>query len=101
MATPFAALTFGDVPEWMRVSSPDAVCAQTDPELWFPEQGQRSSVVAKRLCQGCPLMQACREWALARPDKAEFGVWGGLTEHERRMLRRQRSRDLAITGEAA
>ncbi|MQA06904.1 MAG: hypothetical protein GEV07_30835 [Streptosporangiales bacterium] len=69
--------------------------------MWFPEKGQRSSAVAKRLCETCPLMQVCRDWALAHPDKAEFGVWGGLTEHERRALHRQRRRDLAITREAA
>lgn len=61
-----------------------ALCAQVDPELFFPDQGSNSAA-AKRLCESCPVIEPCREEAIATPELD--GVWGGLTKGERRKLR--------------
>ncbi|WP_244231471.1 WhiB family transcriptional regulator [Saccharomonospora piscinae] len=63
-----------------------AVCAQTDPELFFPESGQNSGT-AKAVCHSCPVSAECLAEALARGER--FGVWGGLSARDRRPLRRQ------------
>ncbi len=77
---------FGLAPE-----SPDdqwqerALCAQTDPEAFFPEKGG-STREAKRICTGCEVRDQCLEYALAHDER--FGIWGGLSERERRRLKR-------------
>ena len=60
-----------------------AVCAQTDPELFFPEKGLRPRE-AKAVCARCPVRAECLEDALTQ-DRV-YGVWGGTTERERRKL---------------
>ena len=65
----------------------DALCAETDPEAFFPEKGG-STREAKRVCVGCSVRAECLEFALA--DDERFGIWGGLSERERRRLRLQR-----------
>jgi len=62
-----------------------ALCAQTDPEAFFPEKGG-STREAKRICLGCEVRDACLEYALAKDER--FGIWGGLSERERRRLKR-------------
>jgi WhiB family redox-sensing transcriptional regulator len=62
-----------------------ALCAQTDPEAFFPEKGG-STREAKRICSGCEVRAECLEYALANDER--FGIWGGLSERERRRLRR-------------
>ena len=62
-----------------------ALCAQTDPEAFFPEKGG-STREAKRICSGCDVRAECLEYALAHDER--FGIWGGLSERERRRLRR-------------
>ena len=62
-----------------------ALCAQTDPEAFFPEKGG-STREAKRICSGCDVRAECLEYALANDER--FGIWGGLSERERRRLRR-------------
>jgi WhiB family redox-sensing transcriptional regulator len=64
----------------------DALCAQTDPEAFFPEKGG-STREAKRICDGCEVRSACLDYALANDER--FGIWGGLSERERRKLRRE------------
>ena len=61
-----------------------AVCAQTDPEAFFPEKGG-STREAKRVCRSCPVRAECLEYALANDER--FGIWGGLSERERRRLK--------------
>lgn len=56
-----------------------ALCAETDPELFFPEKGG-SPRRAKEICAGCPVRQECLEYAL---KNGETGVWGGTTEWHR------------------
>ena len=63
----------------------DALCAQTDPEAFFPEKGG-STREAKRVCQSCTVKTECLEYALAHDER--FGIWGGLSERERRKLKR-------------
>ena len=62
-----------------------ALCAQTDPEAFFPEKGG-STREAKRICQGCEVKPECLEYALHNDER--FGIWGGLSERERRRLKR-------------
>ena len=62
-----------------------ALCAQTDPEAFFPEKGG-STREAKRVCLSCDVRQECLEYALAHDER--FGIWGGLTESNRRPIRK-------------
>jgi WhiB family transcriptional regulator, redox-sensing transcriptional regulator len=62
-----------------------ALCAQTDPESFFPEKGG-STREAKRVCTGCEVRGECLEYALAHDER--FGIWGGLSERERRRLKK-------------
>lgn len=66
----------------------DALCGQTDPELFFPEKGV-SSARAKLVCRQCPVITQCRDFAVAAPMLLD-GVWGGTTARERQELRRER-----------
>lgn len=65
-----------------------ALCAQTDPEAFFPEKGG-STREAKRVCTSCDVRAECLEYALAHDER--FGIWGGLSERERRKLKRRAS----------
>lgn len=58
-----------------------AVCAQIDPELHYPDKGQ-STREAKKICLSCDVSSFCLAYALENDEK--FGVWGGLSEFERR-----------------
>jgi len=60
-----------------------AVCAQVDPEIFYPDKGE-STLAAKRVCAGCPVRSECLAEALARRER--FGIWGGLSERERRAV---------------
>lgn len=61
------------------------LCSQTDPEAFFPEKGG-STQEAKRICSACDVRAECLEYALAHGER--FGIWGGLSERERRRLHR-------------
>lgn len=65
----------------------DALCAQTDPEVFFPEKSGTTKP-AKRICDGCPVRQQCLDYAL--DNEEPFGIWGGLSVRERRALIRAR-----------
>ncbi|AZZ49332.1 WhiB family transcriptional regulator [Rathayibacter rathayi] len=64
----------------------DSLCAQTDPEAFFPEKGG-STRDAKKICTSCEVRSQCLEYALENDER--FGIWGGLSERERRKLRRR------------
>ena len=64
----------------------DALCAQTDPEAFFPEKGG-STRDAKKICASCEVRAQCLEYALKNDES--FGIWGGLSERERRKLRKR------------
>ncbi len=63
-----------------------SLCAQTDPEAFFPEKGG-STREAKKVCVGCEVRAECLEYALAHDER--FGIWGGLSERERRKLKKR------------
>ncbi len=60
-----------------------ANCLGQDPEIFYPEKGG-SSRGAKRICNVCPVMEPCLEYALRRQER--YGVWGGKSERERRKV---------------
>jgi WhiB family redox-sensing transcriptional regulator len=62
-----------------------ALCAQTDPEAFFPEKGG-STREAKKVCLTCEVRTDCLESALMNDER--FGIWGGLSERERRKLKK-------------
>jgi WhiB family transcriptional regulator, redox-sensing transcriptional regulator len=63
-----------------------SLCAQTDPEAFFPEKGG-STREAKKVCTQCEVRAECLDYALANDER--FGIWGGLSERERRKLKRR------------
>jgi WhiB family redox-sensing transcriptional regulator len=67
-------------PGWMT----GGVCAQVDPDLWFPEKGG-STRQAKALCARCPVRPECLAYALAHDER--FGIWGGASERDRRRMK--------------
>jgi WhiB family redox-sensing transcriptional regulator len=72
------------IPEWHA----DAVCAQVDPDTWFPEKGG-STRDPKAICAGCPVRQQCLDYALEHDER--FGIWGGVSERQRRQLKKARA----------
>lgn len=76
-----------------------ALCAQSDPEAWFPEKGG-STREAKRVCRSCPVRAECLEYAFENGER--FGIWGGLSERERReAIRLKRTVRQAIADDTA
>lgn len=72
-----------------------ALCAEVDPELFFPEKGG-STREARAVCRECPVTSQCLEWALENDER--FGIFGGKTERERRKIQKHRA---AASGEVA
>jgi WhiB family redox-sensing transcriptional regulator len=74
-----------------------AACREEDPELFFPigETGPALLQIeeARAVCRRCPVMEACGDWALAAGTDADAGVWGGLSEEERRSIKRRAARN--------
>jgi WhiB family transcriptional regulator, redox-sensing transcriptional regulator len=79
---------------WQR----QANCMGVDPDLFFPERGA-STREAKEVCRGCVVREDCLEYALANGEK--FGIWGGLSERERRKIRRRRALERRAGGVAS
>ena len=86
----FPELFAADDPETQVLDSwkQSANCRGVDPDLFFPERGA-STKEAKRVCRGCVVRDECLEYALANGEK--FGIWGGMSERERRRVRRERA----------
>ncbi|MFH8794379.1 WhiB family transcriptional regulator [Streptomyces sp. NPDC017941] len=79
----------------------DAVCRRDEAGLFFAPSKEPTAArlsreeAAKRVCARCPVLVECREHALLQPEP--YGVWGGLTAAERRVvLARRRRRDLEL-----
>lgn len=69
-------------PAWME----QALCAQVDPDLWFPDKGA-AATQARKICGRCPVRQECLDYALSGADTwggMSNGIWGGLTARQRR-----------------
>lgn len=84
----------------------EAACASSDPELFFPVGKARPGNTvydqverAKEVCRRCKVAQQCLQYALE--TNQEFGIWGGLTEDERRSLKRRAARDRRARQELA
>lgn len=86
------AVELGEDKSWQDLAN----CLGVDPDLFFPERGA-STREAKEVCRGCVVRDDCLEYALANGEK--FGIWGGMSERERRRIRRQRA--LARTAAAS
>jgi WhiB family redox-sensing transcriptional regulator len=82
--------TFLDATGWKAA----ALCAQTDPEEFFPEKGE-STKHAKAICRRCTVRAECLDAALATDER--YGIWGGLSERERRRLKRTHAGELTLT----
>lgn len=80
-----ATTNAADSTTWMEYG----LCRQVDPAIFFPE-GRGAAIAvqteqAKQVCGGCPAKRQCLDWALNTGQHT--GVWGGLSEDERRGLR--------------
>jgi WhiB family redox-sensing transcriptional regulator len=86
-STAAARLARGRRPDWRD----HAACRDADPELFFPDGDARAAraqvKTAKLICRGCPVRATCLTWALASGQ--QHGIWGGLTEDQRRGLNRR------------
>ncbi|MER0484910.1 WhiB family transcriptional regulator [Streptomyces decoyicus] len=75
----------------------DAVCREVDPEIFFPVGNTGPALLqieeAKAVCRRCPVMGQCLQWALE--SRQDAGVWGGMSEDERRAMRRRAARNRA------
>lgn len=81
------------IPTFIHEGKP--LCAEVDPELFFPQEVEVSSTkvvsvyrdvaAAKEICYSCPLIANCLEYALQNQD---IGIWGGMTERQRDKLRK-------------
>lgn len=61
-----------------------ALCAETDPEAFYPETGDHGHA-ALEICRRCPVRDACLTYALENDER--FGIWGGTTALQRRRLK--------------
>ena len=67
---------------WSRYAS----CDTADPDLFFPPPGT-DTFYARSICRECPVRRQCLDYALE--SKQKFGIWGGMTEAQRRRIRRE------------
>ena len=65
-----------------------ANCLGANEDLFFPDRGA-STRAAKQICAECPVRVDCLEYAVTQGEK--FGIWGGLSERERRKIRKRRA----------
>ena len=79
----------GGMPSWTE----EANCKGADADLFFPERGA-STRKAKAICRACTVQGECLEYAVQNSEK--FGIWGGLSERERRRVKRQREAEFDI-----
>jgi WhiB family redox-sensing transcriptional regulator len=90
-------LYYGTLSTAILPERPRAACADEDPELFFPIGDGGPALLqeeeAKAVCRRCPLIKSCLQNALERNEDA--GVWGGMSEKERRSLKRRAARGRA------
>lgn len=74
----------------------EASCLEEDPELFFPIGNTGPAVLqieeAKAVCHRCPVAETCLNWALDPDTRQDHGVWGGMSEDERRSMKRRAAR---------
>lgn len=90
MSIPASSLSLGAADYSWRA---DALCRDTDPELFFPVGTTGMALLAidkaKQVCDECLVRVECLDFALA--TNQDSGIWGGLSEEERRVIRRERA----------
>jgi WhiB family redox-sensing transcriptional regulator len=64
------------------------LCAEVDPELFFPEKGDNLNKIVRTLCSMCDHKIECAEWGIKHES---FGIWGGLTPRERQQIRKEKN----------
>ena len=79
---------------WDREFTPapfmeDAVCKNADPIIFFVNKGD-TGIEAKKLCEKCPVKQACLDFAIETHER--FGIWGGMNFRERNAELRRRKK---------
>jgi WhiB family redox-sensing transcriptional regulator len=72
---------------WRQAWSRRAACLNMDVDRFYPDRGE-STREAKKVCARCPVTAECLDWAVS--TKERYGVWGGLSERERRRLKLER-----------
>ncbi len=77
------ALTNGYDLKWQNGAS----CTGANANLFFPQRGA-STREAKSICRECSVRPECLEFAISTGEK--FGIWGGMSERERRRVRKER-----------
>jgi hypothetical protein len=82
-ASPSALPGYVTVKNWMTYAN----CRGVDPEIFFPHRGENQAA-AKRICARCEVTDYCLEYALT--NKENRGVWGGMSERERRREKQRR-----------
>ncbi len=76
-----------------------AQCQTSDPEIFFPQHTTQEAIArAKKVCGRCTVREACLQYALENGEN--FGIWGGMTEGERRALRRRAASSRRVGGAA-
>lgn len=85
-------LVFGEL-AWQN----DALCREVDPDLFFGDRGDDSTVAdAIKVCEMCPVKAQCLEWALSYSERADmYGVFGGLGSVKRQEIRDTRKAEAA------
>ncbi|MFI6333268.1 WhiB family transcriptional regulator [Micromonospora chersina] len=84
----------GEWPSWIDTAPHSPACRSHPPDLFFPSATSGGKSVsgqvkkAKAICDACPLLNICREWAFRQPIQQLHGIWGGTTRSERRLLRK-------------
>ncbi|MDO5024978.1 MAG: WhiB family transcriptional regulator [Trueperella sp.] len=68
---------------WME----DALCAQTDPDIFYPEKGG-STAPATSICKNCSVRAECLEYAVS--NDIRHGIWGGMSDNDRKRMARER-----------
>lgn len=84
MFTQLLELMASDELAWQDLAN----CRGANPDLFFPERGA-STRTAKSICRECSVQAECLEFAIVSSEK--FGIWGGLSERDRRKIRRERA----------
>jgi len=70
----------------------NAACKDKPAEWFFPQAHDWVPEVARSICEGCPIKDACRDFAVN--TNQEYGIWGGTSPEDRRKIRRQRRRSI-------
>ncbi|WP_436231447.1 WhiB family transcriptional regulator [Arcanobacterium phocae] len=68
---------------WME----EALCAQTDPDIFYPEKGG-STAPATSVCASCSVRAECLEYAVT--NDIRHGIWGGISDNDRKRIARER-----------